>query len=109
MSTRLEPCNTDHNKGATMQDSSISRGGRAGQIIITFAIVIAVLFGFMGLAIDAGYFYFVRRTMQTAADSGAMAGAQELRRGQTDEVEPSALRDAAANGFSDENGALVSV
>ena len=33
---------------------------------------------FMGLAFDSSYFYYEKRRVQTAADAGALAGAQEL-------------------------------
>jgi uncharacterized membrane protein len=47
--------------------------------IMVFAVCVAVLLGFLGLAFDASYMYFYKRRMQTAADAGAIAAAQERR------------------------------
>ena len=49
-----------------------------GSAIIFVAVALVVLFGFVGLAIDVGYFYVIRGELQNAADSGALAGAQVL-------------------------------
>ena len=69
-----------------------------------------VLFGFMGLAIDAGYMYFHKRRMQTAADAGALAGAQELMRRYSapySTVQTAAFKDTSLNDFP--NGGDVTV
>jgi hypothetical protein len=45
-------------------------------------IVILVLIGFVGLALDWGYVFWVANGLQTAADSAALAGAQKLKSSQ---------------------------
>ncbi len=43
--------------------------------MVTVALSIFALLGILGLAIDLGYFRYVRRQLQTAADAAALAGA----------------------------------
>ncbi|HVX30029.1 MAG TPA: pilus assembly protein TadG-related protein [Nitrolancea sp.] len=49
-----------------------------GQIIIMFAAALIGLIGLLGLATDLGYAFIQRRTMQNAADAGAIAGAHTI-------------------------------
>jgi len=77
---------------------------RRGQVIIITALLVPVLGSFMGLAIDVGMFYHVRRRVQTAADSGAMGGANEVyRRNTVTQVLAAARNDVKLNGFDDDN------
>jgi Flp pilus assembly protein TadG len=46
----------------------------AGQILVMFAFMLTVLLGAVGLSIDLGAAFMQRRTMQAAADAGALAG-----------------------------------
>ncbi len=46
-----------------------------GQAIVLVALMILVLFGFVGLAIDSGRAYLDRRHLQAAADAAALAAA----------------------------------
>ena len=46
-----------------------------GQILIMFAVMLVALLGAVGLSVDLGLAFSQRRTMQTAADAGAYAGA----------------------------------
>ena len=50
----------------------------AGAVTITAALMLLFLLGFMGVAIDIGRAFVVRSELQTAMDSCALAGAQEL-------------------------------
>jgi len=45
-----------------------------GQILIMFALMLTALLGAVGLSIDLGMSFSQRRTMQSAADAGALAG-----------------------------------
>lgn len=82
----------------------------AGYLLVLFALSLVVLLGFIGLVVDVGYFEFTKRRMQTAADSAALAGAQELLRGNTSDVSSSAAHDATVNGYNDgSNGVTVTV
>ncbi len=86
------------------------RKQQSGSILIIGTISMFVLFGFMGLAIDAGYMYFHKRRMQTAADAGALAGAQELMHQYAapySTVQTAALKDTSLNDFP--NGGDVTV
>jgi len=77
----------------------------------------SVLLGFMGLALDASYLYYHKRSMQTAADAGAIAGALELLRGTVgtggsassggSRVTAAAKNDTALNGFTDAQGGVT--
>jgi Flp pilus assembly protein TadG len=50
----------------------------AGQALVVVALMLVVLVSVMGLAIDMGYFRYMKRQLQTAADAGAVAGALEI-------------------------------
>ena len=49
-----------------------------GAMIITAALVLLFLLGFMGIALDFGRLFVVRTELQTAVDSCALAAAREL-------------------------------
>jgi len=55
------------------------RRGERGYVLITSTLMILVLLGFLGLAIDVGYMEFTKRRIQTAADAAATGGAIQLR------------------------------
>jgi len=47
----------------------------SGQAIVIVALILVVLFGFLGLAIDGGRAYLDRRALQAAVDAAALAAA----------------------------------
>lgn len=49
-----------------------------GAVIVLFALLLPVLFGFMGLGIDVGLAYVEKGKVQDIADSAALAGAAHL-------------------------------
>jgi Putative Flp pilus-assembly TadE/G-like len=49
-----------------------------GQVLIMFALALTGLIGILGLATDLGVAFAQRRTMQNAADAGALAGARAV-------------------------------
>ncbi|TWD88962.1 putative Flp pilus-assembly TadE/G-like protein [Variovorax beijingensis] len=49
-----------------------------GAMIITAALVLLFLLGFMGIALDFGHLFVVRTELQTAVDSCALGAAREL-------------------------------
>lgn len=55
-----------------------SRGRQQGAVIVTVALVLLFLLGFMGIALDFGRLFIVKTELQTATDSCALAAAQEL-------------------------------
>lgn len=52
--------------------------GASGQVLPLFALLLVVLLGFMALAIDVSHAYADLRFYRSAADSAALAGAQDL-------------------------------
>ena len=84
-------------------------GSRAGQSLIFLAITTVAMLGFLGLVLDGGRIYFEKRRLQAAADAGAFAAAQELRRGfhDGDYLRTSAVHDTDLNGYDDGNSTIV--
>ena len=60
-----------------MQRTS-GRQRQHGAVIVTVALALLFLLGFMGIALDFGRMFIVKSELQTALDSCALAGAQEL-------------------------------
>lgn len=54
------------------------RRREGGAVIVTVALVLLFLLGFMGIALDFGRLFIVKTELQTAMDSCALAAAQEL-------------------------------
>jgi Putative Flp pilus-assembly TadE/G-like len=67
------------------------RGKPRGQVIVIFAVSLVALMAVAGLAFDIGRFYSEKRFLQNAADSGALAVANALIRGES-------VADAEAEG-----------
>jgi hypothetical protein len=66
-----------------------------GAVAIVFGLMLAVLIGFAGLAIDLGRFFVIKTELQNAVDACALAAATQLRPGQNN---PTALTKAVAYG-----------
>ncbi len=64
---------------------------RAGGVALTFAIAAPVLAIAIGVAIDYGRFIDMRRKMQAAADSAALAATREMRLAQNDTTRASTV------------------
>jgi Flp pilus assembly protein TadG len=54
------------------------RKRQRGAVIVTVCLFLLFLLGFMGIALDFGHLFVVKSELQTATDSCALAGAQEL-------------------------------
>jgi Flp pilus assembly protein TadG len=54
------------------------RRNRRGSVAVTIAILMPVLIGMSGLAIDVGHVILVKRELQASADAAALAGGREL-------------------------------
>lgn len=63
-----------------------------GAFLITFALFMLFLLGFMGIALDFGRLFVVKTELQTAADSCALAAARELN------LQPGAVARAVSAG-----------
>ena len=56
----------------------VSRHRQGGAVIVTVALTLLFLLGFMGIALDFGRLFIVKTELQTAMDSCALSAAQEL-------------------------------
>ncbi|NMM79515.1 hypothetical protein B2J86_00975 [Acidovorax sp. SRB_14] len=56
----------------------MNRHRQKGAVIVTVALSLLFLLGFMGIALDFGRLFIVKTELQTAMDSCALAAAQEL-------------------------------
>jgi Flp pilus assembly protein TadG len=54
-----------------------------GQTVILFALLLLPLIGFLGLALDGGYYFLATRALTMAADSAARAAAVDVQYGQS--------------------------
>ena len=84
-----------------------------GQTIILVALSLPILLGFIGIATDVGALFKDKRTLQTAADAAAIAGALNLPPGSTSitaAAQTAATAAATVNGFTNgSNGVVVTV
>lgn len=80
---------------------------RRGQIVMFVGLLFPVLLGFLGLSLDIGFMYHVKRRLQTAADAGAMGGAREIWRANTTLVTSAAKNDVTLNGYDDKNATVT--
>jgi Flp pilus assembly protein TadG len=53
-------------------------GARRGQVVVFFALALPALLGFLGLALDGGYYFAVGGAVQFAADAGARTAVVDL-------------------------------
>ena len=74
-----------------------------GVIVIITAIIFPILVAFMGLSLDIGFIYDLKRRQQNAANAAAMGGAWEKWRGHDSQVTSAAKVDAEMNGFRDKD------
>ena len=86
-----------------------SRAAERGQVIPLVALALAVLMGAAALAVDVGYWRYQQRVEQSAADSAAIAGADELAYPVANDVVLAARKDATSNGYTDDAGVSVRV
>jgi uncharacterized membrane protein len=70
----------------------------SGQVIILICVALVAIMGMIAVVTDVGFLQDQRNTMQTAADTAAMAGAEELNYG---DVVAAGKADAASNGYTD--------
>lgn len=76
------------------------RQPRDAQTLVIFALGMSVLLGSLGLALDVGYDFALRRTLQNGADAAALAGARGVLYGVAP-VNSDALTVAIQSGFPD--------
>ncbi|MBK0394008.1 pilus assembly protein TadG-related protein [Ramlibacter algicola] len=73
------------------------RHQQRGATIITMALMLLFLLGFMGFALDFGRLFIVKTELQTALDSCALSAAQEL------DLQPNAVNRARSAGITAAN------
>ena len=81
-----------------------------GVVMVFYAILLPVLFGFMGLSLDAGLAYVEKGKVQDIADAAALAGAAHLASDgnhDMDAIKKAVQRFAVANGLPLQKGDLV--
>ena len=61
-----------------MMNAGVQVEGKHGQALVIVALAIVALAAIVGLAIDGGRLYELRRQVQNGADAAAMAGPREL-------------------------------
>jgi len=86
------------------------RACRHGGVFVYAAFVVPVLLGFAGLSVDVGTWYVHKRSVQSAADTAAVAGAVEIMRsGDPALIQMAAQAIAAKNGFDAGSGGTLTV
>jgi Putative Flp pilus-assembly TadE/G-like len=84
--------------------------GRRGYVMLSVAFLVLLFLGFLGLAIDLGYFFYVRRQMQKATDAAAIGGEHEIELGKPGLVVSAGRNDSSLNGFTnDQNNIAVTI
>jgi len=72
-----------------------------GQTLVLTALCMSAMLGFMALALDVGVLFRTRRSLQTAADAAALAGAADYLYNQSaSSAQAAGCAAAAKNGFS---------
>jgi Flp pilus assembly protein TadG len=71
----------------------------SGVVLIYISLIMPILIGFTALGAEVGYWYVIKRQMQSAADSAAMSGAISLVNDGTSQYTIQADYIAGLNGF----------
>jgi Putative Flp pilus-assembly TadE/G-like len=86
-----------------------NKSGERGVLSVMFALMVLVIVGFTGLAIDVGYLQWQKGRIQAAADAAAMGALRELELSHTDLL-AAGQYDAKLNGFDDgHDGTTVAI
>lgn len=78
-----------------------------GSVVVLVALMVTVLLGGAGLAVDGGRGYLQRRTMQVAADAASTAGTYEMEKNWNGSSFSSLTQsqiETAASGYASQNG-----
>jgi len=89
----------------------LSKARERGYILLTSAVSLTVLLGFLGLGVDVGFLQFQKRRIQSAADAAAAGAAFQLAtQASHDTAKTEGLYDSKKNGFEDGvNGVTVTI
>jgi hypothetical protein len=83
------------------------RKDERGAMAVLIALLLPVLIGMVGIAVELGYWYSEKRELQTASDAGAVGGAFELLNGNAGAISSSASNEAIRNGYEGANGTIT--
>jgi len=78
--------------------------GASGQVMVLICVALVALVGMIAVVADFSFMQHQRNMMQTAADSAAMASAEELNYG---DVVAAGKADAATNGYTDGQNSIT--
>jgi Putative Flp pilus-assembly TadE/G-like len=94
-----KPFESLHASASVRQNGSRHRRGRSrGQVIVLICVSLVAMMGMIAVVTDFSFMQHQKNMMQTAADSAATAGSEELSYG--DQV-AAGKADAATNGYTD--------
>ena len=83
---------------------------RRGVIIIMFALMLPIMLGFIGLAVEVSLWFVKHRELQSAADAAAIAGSYELQDGNsTATITTVSTAEATQNGLDTGSGDTITV
>ena len=80
-----------------------------GAIAVMVVLLVPVLVGMMGIAVDVSVWYMIKRNLQNAADAAAVSASFEIVNGNTVGAAIAAKTDAERNGFDEAAGAVLTV
>lgn len=69
----------------------------SGQVFVLFALMLVVLLGATGVAVDVATVYLQKTNLQSAVDAGALAGAQAMAEGNSSSTALSTARNVSLN------------
>ena len=82
----------------TTHNIRIVAARKRGQVMVLVCVSLIAIVGMIAIVTDFSFMQHQRNMMQTAADSAAMAGAEEINYG---DVAAAGKADAASNGYTD--------
>lgn len=83
-----------------MKVHAIDPMDESGQTLVLGAVFLAVLMGFLALAVDVSWLYRSREQVQIAADAAATAAALDYKYGESNNAQADATTAAEANGMT---------
>ncbi len=98
MSTRVLPGTREAVRRNSANRKFTLAGSAGGQVMVLICVSLIALMGMIAIVADFSFMQHQKNMMQTAADSAAMAGSEELSYG--DQV-AAGKADAATNGYTD--------
>ncbi len=104
MSSKIQRANPKTMRRDTANKVFTLAASARGQVMLLVCVAIFALMGMIAVVADFSFMQHQRNMMQTAADSAAMAGAEELNYG---DLVAAGKADAATNGYTDGAGSVT--